>query len=115
MKRDLRKIFTLLLSISILLAFSCKMRGPYDFSLNLATSTGSGSIDTAASTATGVYEDGTSVTAKAIVDPGSVFAGWYTEPVGGEDNVKLSGENPYTFNIDDHSNLYASFVKRATN
>ncbi|MBN2656568.1 MAG: glycoside hydrolase family 16 protein [Spirochaetales bacterium] len=115
MKKKLKIILIAMLSVSSLISVSCAVNGPYSFELNLATSTGTGTIDTTASTADGVYEDGSSVTAKAIPDNGSVFAGWYTEPIGGRNNEKISGSNPYTFDISDNMVLYAAFVKRATN
>ncbi len=55
----------------------------YSFALDVATD-GSGSIyNTTNSTANGSYDEGTSVTAQATADSGSIFIGWYDAASGG--------------------------------
>ncbi len=67
---------------------------------------GSGDLDEAATSVNGIYSVGEGVTAAAVADSGSVFAGWYDAEQGGN---LVSSENPYSFDIEADTCLYASF------
>jgi formylglycine-generating enzyme required for sulfatase activity len=79
----------------------------YYFSLDIVSGNiGTGSIDTATSGLNGLYDYGTSLTAKATENADSIFMGWFSD-VDGNSLVSLS--NPYTFSISKDTNLFAKF------
>ena len=67
---------------------------------------GSGELDTAATSVNGIYSVGEEIFASASADSGSTFSGWYNAELGG---TLVSTENPYKFNIEADTCLYASF------
>ena len=80
----------------------------YSFELDVVTDgTGSGSIDTTNSTANGNYSAGTTITAQATSDSGSIFMGWNNIISGG---TLISSMNPYVFSLNDNTKLYAKWA-----
>lgn len=71
-----------------------------------ADGTGSGTINSAASTATGNHAAGTRVSVEAAAGSGSFFMGWYDTKEGGN---LLSRAPSYTFPLDKSITLFARF------
>lgn len=71
-----------------------------------ADGTGSGTINSAASTATGNHAAGTTVSVEATAGSGSFFMGWYDTKEGGN---LLSRAPIYTFPLDKSITLFARF------
>ncbi|MBI9107559.1 MAG: FG-GAP repeat protein [Spirochaetales bacterium] len=67
---------------------------------------GSGSIDTVSLTGSGIYDEGTEVSAQAMADSGCSCAGWFDAESGG---TLVSADNPYIFNLIEDTVLYAIF------
>ncbi len=73
-------------------------------------SAGNGALDEAVTSVNGIYSAGDEITATAKADSGSTFTGWYDSKGGG---MLVSAENPYTFNIEADTYLYAYFSDSA--
>ena len=74
-------------------------------------SAGSGALDEAVTSVNGIYSTEDEITASAKADSGSTFTGWYDSKGGG---TLVSAENPYTFNIEADTYMYAYFSDSAT-
>lgn len=84
----------------------------FNFSTALTTDgTGSGSIDSALSTANGTYKRGTAITVEATAAQGSLFVGWYDAPLGGK---LISTQASYSFSLTEDTKLYAAFSLNVT-
>ena len=116
-KTKLTSAITIIVLLVSGLFFSCDPDDPgadADLYLYIGLSldcAGRGALDEAATSVNGIYAAGDEVTASASAASGSGFAGWYNSEQGG---TLVSSENPYKFNIEADTFLYASFSDSAT-
>jgi len=114
-EENMKKYVVIFLAAAALSLFTVGCPAPggggtseYNFALDTTIDgSGSGSLDAGGSTTNGIYSEGTIVTASAVADTGNSFLGWYDAAAGG---TLISTENPYTFNLNSNSSLYAKFI-----